>query len=216
MKSSFLRPALVLAMALGLASCGGKATFNVAGNVSGLYYEGLVLSTNGATVAVKPGVSGATVPFSFPNSLEYGETYDVKVAQDPLHQNCTVGNASDTAGRMAAINVSVVCFIDSHVLSGTITGLTGTGLRLGNGSDIAPIDIVAGLDKFVFPNVAYGITYGITVLKQPDGQTCTVTNGSGIMGDEDLLPVVDSARTAQTPPAIVVNCSDNPPAANPT
>jgi hypothetical protein len=31
--------------------------------------------------------------------------------------------------------------------------------------------------------VTYGQTYGVTVFEQPAGQTCTVTNGAGTMGD---------------------------------
>ena len=54
MKLSLMRSALVLALALGLASCGGKAGFTIAGEVSGLQYTGLKLSTNGMTIPVEP------------------------------------------------------------------------------------------------------------------------------------------------------------------
>ncbi len=40
--------------------------------------------------------------------------------------------------------------------------------------------------------VTYDQTYGVTVLKQPTGQTCTVKNGAGEMKDD---PVVQRSRS---------------------
>lgn len=51
-------------------------------------------------------------------------------------------------------------------------------------------------DSLTYP-VYYNQAYGVTVLTQPAGQTCTVTNGNGVMQD---APVVN----------IAVNCVDNP------
>jgi hypothetical protein len=196
MTLTFMRPATALALALSLAACGGKATFPVSGTIIDLKYEGLILNTNGMDLPVKAGATS----FTFPNALSYGEVYNVTVKNNtaqPAHQTCKVASLNgpngtiyngptDTAGRFGAINIGVLCTTNTIVLSGKIKGLTSAGLQLTNGSDasltVLPTDVV-----FTFPSVEYGKTYGITVLTQPANQTCSVSNGTGVM--TDVAPV---------------------------
>jgi hypothetical protein len=182
MKSSYLRPALALALALGLAACGGTEKFTIAGVIGGLAYPGLVLTNNGGSDL--PVAANATT-FSFPGEIEYGETYNVQIKTQPAHQTCEVdGNFdSDTAGRMAAINIPIRCFTNTFTLGGKISGLTNEGLKLTNGTAGGSVNPVAGATAFVLPAIPYGESYGVTVLQQPTGQSCTVTNGVGEMGD---------------------------------
>jgi hypothetical protein len=189
MTTPFLRPALALALALSLAACGGKATFPITGTVSGLIYDGLVLTTNGVDLPVK---AGATT-FSFPDAVSYGEVYNVVQKTAPAHQDCaTVVRGTDTAGRLAAINVEVYCTVNSYFVGGTITGLTSAGLKLANGSDAGIVEPAAAATTFAFPNrVAFGRTYGITVLAQPATENCSVSpNGTAVMGDAAVNNIV--------------------------
>ena len=64
MKSFLIRPALALALAAGLAGCGGsdKAEFTVGGTVYNLLYPGLKLTTNGTTIDVAPPSSMRSSP----------------------------------------------------------------------------------------------------------------------------------------------------------
>ena len=182
MKSSFLRPALALALALGLSACGGTATYTVSGTVSGLAFPGLVLTNNGVDLPV---ASGATT-YAFPSSIEYGETYDVSVKANPAHQTCIADpdRKAGTAGRLATISVEVQCVTNSATVGGKVIGLTTDGLELTNGTMGGSIAVVKGATVFVLPvNVSFGQSYGVTILKQPAGQTCTVVNGVGEMGD---------------------------------
>lgn len=203
MTLTFTRRAIALALALSLASCGGKASFPISGTIVNLNYDGLVLSTNGMDVKVL----AHTTSFTFPNQLSYGEVYNVTLKAQPAHQTCSfasiIGNSAtvyngptDTAGRFGAINIGVACSTNSVALGGTITGLTGTGLQLINGSESAPVAPAAAAVAFAFPAVLFGATYGISVLTQPVGQTCTVANGTGTM--TDLAPT-----------NIAVNCVNN-------
>ena len=80
----------------------------------------------------------------------------------------------------------------TYTVSGTVTGWRGTGAALmlrNNGNDDAP-DIFG---KFSF-NTALpsGSAYNVTVVKQPDDpvQTCTVTNGSGTIGNANVTNVL--------------------------
>jgi hypothetical protein len=235
MKFSLARPALALAITLTLASCGGggKATFPIYVTVNGLQYPGLVLSTNGQDLAVNPpATAGQAVTATFPNPLEYGQTYEVipkgaTIAANhtyvggtlPKHQQCapTQFLAYGTAGQLAKIDIRYSCAINSYPLTGTINGLKGTGLVLVNGSTAATVGADPVLDAnknptgapvtFAMNPVPYNSTYGVTVLTQPSNpsQTCTVTGGANGTGGGTM----DDAAENNTPQGVnnlVVTC----------
>lgn len=207
--STFLRPAALAAIALTLAACGGKASFPINGTIATtsttdsagkvttfptLIYDGLVLSTNGMSLSVAKNATS----FSFPNTISYGEVYNVTIAHKPDHQNCTTINqstaletATGTAGLYASINISLTCFLDTHLIGGTVTGLLDTAqsvvLTNGTTGGIATLPGTAAAVAYTFSTaVTYGNSYGVTVLTQPTGYTCTVENPSGVMGDVDI------------------------------
>jgi hypothetical protein len=205
MKFHLVRPALVLASSLVLASCGGggKESYPVKVTVSNVRYEGLVLSTNGQTVSVpKPAKDGDPVIVTFPNSLDYGTYYNVIPqggtaalggGKQPAHQNCIssgvpreYGTAGQTASvesaRTPAIEVFYNCTVNAYELSGTVSGATTGIITLINGSNSqVTIDLSKGT-AFRFPNdVPYGNSFGVSVLTQPEGFNCTVANGTGEM-----------------------------------
>ena len=206
MTLTFTRPALALALALTLAACGGKATFPVAGTIEGLKYDGLVLSTNGMTLPVAANATS----FRFPDSLSYGEVYNVIAKPQPAHQTCSVASfqsqtgvryngPTDTAGRFGAINIGVLCSTNTAALGGKITGLTSDGLQLTNGSTGGTVAPLATAIAFTLAPVAYDVTYGVTVLDQPAKDVCSVSsNGTGKMGDN---PVADIVVTCTPKPA---------------
>jgi len=232
MKFSLARGAIALAATLTLASCGGgKATFPINVNVLGVVYPGLVLSTNGQDLVINPPAkAGDPVNAVFPNQIEYGQTYDVVpkgqvattagvvLGQNPKHQTCSANtNYPDnlptygTAGQLATIQINYVCTINAYTLGGVVKGLTADGLVLTNGSNGAtgvPRAVDAnsaptGADvTFTMNPVVYNNTYGVTVLSQPTGQTCTVANGVGTMND--------AAEAAGGVTNLVVTCVKNP------
>lgn len=211
---------------------GGKATFPINVSVSGVQYPGLVLSTNGMDLVIDPpATAGAVVNAVFPNEIEYGQTYDVVpkgqavasdgtvvLGQNPKHQTCNPSSeypynlpTYGTAGQLAKIQVYYVCSINAYSLSGVVKGLTTDGLVLTNGSNGA-ITVARAVDAnsaptgadvaFAMNPVVYNNTYGVTVLTQPTGQTCTVANGVGIMDD--------TAEAAGGINNLVVTCVNNP------
>ena len=228
MKFSLARPAFALAITLTLASCGGggKATFPINVTVSGLQYPGLILSTNGQDLTINPpATAGADVTGVFPNPLEYGQTYEVvpqgatvvnHVATggaQPKHQNCasTLFPPYGTAGQLAKIDIRFVCSILAYPLTGKVVGLTGTGLVLANGSTAATVGVDPNLDANKNPQdvplamnaVPYNTTYGVTVLTQPTGQTCTVTGGANGTGGGTMD---DAAEKHGSVDNLVVTC----------
>jgi hypothetical protein len=75
-----------------------------------------------------------------------------------------------------------------HELSGTISGLTGSGLVLQNngGQDIF---LGASANAFQFPQQPDGGPYLVSVANQPSGQLCTVTGGWGSINAADVTDV---------------------------
>jgi hypothetical protein len=77
-------------------------------------------------------------------------------------------------------SVVVTCVTDSFALGGTVKGLTSSGLVVAGAGQT--VSIAPNSTTFVFPNaVRAGTNYNIVVQTQPQGQSCTVTNGSGVM-----------------------------------
>jgi hypothetical protein len=192
MKSTFVRAGIAGALALALAACGGTEEFTIKGTIIGLKNNGLVLSNNGKTIS--PTANATT--FSFPDTVEYGETYNVTATAQPAHQECDVFGGEGTAGRMAAINIVVQCVQNAYTIGGTVTGLTADGLVLANGSS-GTVAIAKNATTFVFPAlVEDGATYGVTVLTQPTGLRCTVANGIGTMGETKVTNLAVSCAPA--------------------
>jgi len=233
-----MRAAIALLLAASLAACGGgsdKAKFPIAGNVTGLVYPGLTLTTDKQSVAVAPNPANTSttinpVAYSFPQVLEYGDVYFVALGTNPAHQSCNVTQLrADSAGHTASINVLVECSVNYNSVNGYVYGLKADGLQLINGSTSGTITLTkaivdanatteaaakAAAAAATPPSTAYTLTpsfsfnsvtnpvyynqsYGVTILAQPTGQTCTVTNGTGVMQD---APVTN----------IAINCVDNP------
>jgi hypothetical protein len=223
MKFHLVRPALVLASSLVLASCGGggEESYQVKVTVFGLKYDALTLSTNGQDLVVHPAAkAGDTVVSYFPNGLSYGTYYEVlpKSGGQPAHQTCVsatqygypreYGTAGQTASlesaRTPAIEVFYTCAINSFTVGGNITGLNSdtATLTLINGSN-SQITVTGSTTvtpiPFTFLNkVDFDTTYGVSVLTQPAGYNCTVQNGTGTINA--------AVETAGKVDNIAVNC----------
>ncbi|HYD82005.1 MAG TPA: hypothetical protein VEC06_19555 [Paucimonas sp.] len=202
MKKSFVILASLCgaALAAGLGGCGGGGgvtTISIGGTITGLTASGLTLitsySTGYSTGSTLLDVAANTTSFKFTNRLNQGASYVVGVYRQPDLMTCTVTNNGGTAGSSDVTNVQVACS-PNNVLGGTVTNLRGQNLKLANGSDVVSIapSATAGANvSFTFPaRVAQQANYGVTILQQPDGQTCTVANGSGTMGTTDRNDVL--------------------------
>jgi hypothetical protein len=148
-------------------------TYTIGGTVSGLIGIGLVVQDNGGNNQAL----SANGTFAFSNSVASGAAYSVTVFTQPTGQSCTVTNGSGTASANVS-NVQVTCITTTYTIGGTVSGLTGTGLVLqdNGGNNLS----VSANGSFTFSSsVANGAAYSVTVLTQPTGQSCTITNRSG-------------------------------------
>ena len=78
-----------------------------------------------------------------------------------------------------------------YTVGGTVTGLRGSGLVLADnaGNDLTPS--TNGSFQFT-ASIAQGGPYSVTIKSQPSNpaQTCSVYNGSGTIGNADIINVV--------------------------
>jgi len=184
----------------GLTSCGGGASspgsYTVSGTLSGLAGGGLTLQNNGAD-DLSVSTNGA---FTFSTSLADESDYNVTVKTVPSNpaQTCLVNGGSGAVSGADVSGVTVTCTTNTYTISGTVSGLTGSGLTLqNNSSDNIPIN-ANGNFSFSIP-VASGTSYTVTLLTPPSGpsQACTVNNGSGTVTNADIanVAIVCSANT---------------------
>ncbi|MDN2707902.1 MULTISPECIES: hypothetical protein [unclassified Janthinobacterium] len=186
MKLSCLRPLAALLLTLGLAACGGKASYEVTGTISNLNTNGLILVNGGDSVTP---AAGAT-KFKFGKSIDYGTSYDITVKQNPAHMNCSVSGGTGSAGHYVSIEASVLCSQNTYTVGGTITGLTADGLVLINGNAQTTVAKDSTTFTLGLP-VADGDNYGISVFTQPTGLKCAVAPGTGVgtMGEAKVTTV---------------------------
>jgi 6-phosphogluconolactonase (cycloisomerase 2 family) len=168
-------------------------TYTISGSVAGLTGGSLTLQNNGAD---SKSVS-ANGSFTFATPVAYNGGYAVTVSTQPAGQTCTVSSGSGTNVTADISSVSVTCSAATYTIGGSVTGLqSGTQVTLDNNS--ADPTIVTSNTTFSFATkVAYTGSYTVTVGTQPNGQTCTVSNGSGTNVAADVSNVS-------------VSCSVNP------
>ena len=158
-------------------------SYAIGGTVSGLHANGLVLANGAATVAV----SSEESTFQFATSVASGTSYSVSVQTQPTGESCSIAGGSGTV-TAAVSSIAVTCVAVTHTLGGSISGLTGTGLVLANGSDT--LSPAAGATSFVFAQaIAEGAGYDVTISTLPSGENCSVTGGSGTMGSANVTAV---------------------------
>ncbi|HVV49258.1 MAG TPA: hypothetical protein VHO06_06350, partial [Polyangia bacterium] len=153
-------------------------TYLIGGNVVGLSGSGLVLHNGGDDLPVS--LNGA---FTFPTPVASGATFSVSISTQPSSptQTCVVTGGSGTVGGADVSSVTVNCATDQFTVSGTVNGLSGSGLTLSLNAGAVTLP-VSNSGTFSFPTtLPSGTTYAVTVGSQPSGptQTCTVTHGSG-------------------------------------
>jgi hypothetical protein len=178
MKILTLRSSVALACALSLAACGGgSGNLLLGGTVSGLTKTGLVLQNK--TGPLLPIAVGSTT-FAFVELLKSDEDFDVEIATQPPGALCKLANNKGKSGAYNVTSVAVTCTTNTYDLGGKISGLDVDGLVLINGAD--RLAVAAKTTDFKLSKIDDGAPYGVTVLTQPTGRTCSVQNGVGTMG----------------------------------
>ncbi len=162
----------------------------VKGTIAGLVGGGLNILLNGGSRQVVP---PGTTSFTFAGHVNSGAAYTVVVAGQPRNptQVCTVANGTGTMGSGDVTDVAITC-TTVYTVGGTIgpTLLYSNGgvLLLNGGS---AFNMKVDQPNFTFPGLPAGTPYTVSVGTQPGAppHTCTVTNGSGVIGAANVTDV---------------------------
>jgi len=171
------------------------STFLVGGTIGGLAGT-LVLQNNGGDTQTIS-VNGS---FAFPTPILSGGIYAVTVQSQPStpSQTCTVSQGSGSITGADVNNVAISCVTNSYTISGTVAGLTGTGMVIrNNGGD--DLHLAPGATSFTFATpILSGTGFSVAIFTQPvsPSQNCTVTGGTGTVGGANVS-------------SIIVNCGTN-------
>ena len=160
--------------------------FTVGGTITGLASGAQVVLQNNARDNLTVAQDGS---FTFTTAIASGGGYAVTVLTGPTAQVCTVSGGSGTVGSANVTSIAVNC-TNLHTVGGTITGLSGSGLVLRNGTENLS---VSSTGTFAFNTLyANASTYAVTVQAQPTApwQTCAITGGTGtVNGDVTTVAV---------------------------
>ncbi len=152
-----------------------SATFTIGGTLSGLTSGTVVLADNGSFDSLSLSANGA---FTFTKPVT--GSYAVTVATQPAGLTCNVTNGSGTATANVT-NVSVACApgVTTYTIGGTLSGLASGATVVIADNTTDTLNLTTN-GTFTFTTaIAAGGAYSVSVLTQPSGQSCTVTNGSG-------------------------------------
>lgn len=179
------------------SSHGGSSsgTYTVGGTVTGL--NGTVVLKNNGSDSLTVTANGA---FSFHGALSGGSAYSVTVYSQPVGQTCNATNGSGVIGSTNVVSVAITCTNITYKVGGAVSGLSGTVVLRDNGADDLTIT-ANGAFQFATA-LAAGAGYAVTVVAQPYGQTCTVSNGSGTIASTDITNVSITCSTS-TPVGLI-------------
>ena len=190
-----------IALGLAVVHCGGSSTPSevgrrIEGTVSGLVGAGLVLrATPGGDQPVSSNDS-----FAFTTDAAAGTAYAVTVLTQPTNpsQTCTVTGGTGTLPASGTTTIAVACTTNSYRVTGTVTGLAGSGLvlRSGLGGTVFEELGITADGGFAFPTRRdSGTVYAVTVAQQPTSpaQSCSVSGGTGTVGGADVAVSVTCA-----------------------
>ncbi len=188
MKKSTLCSALALACALGLTACGGDddGELRLYLALDNVTTTGMLLSNNGGTPVPVPPVA----TFVFPGLVPRDSNFDFVITALPSNaESCKVINGKGNTGAFEPNNIAITCIVKTFAISGTVTGLNGGNLVINNGRH--SITIPSGAATFTLSTptqadpklgqVPEGKPYGLTILQQPAGLTCTIARANGTM-----------------------------------
>jgi hypothetical protein len=162
--------------ATGVHSLGGSLIGLAAG-------ASVVLQNNGADDLSLT----ANGDFTFPSQLAAGSSYNVTILTQPSGGACSVSGASGSIVAEDVTSIVVNCAPGTFTVGGSISGLTSNVVLQNNGGDNVTL---ASNGSFAFPTaLSEGSSYEVTILRQPNGQTCQISSGTGTVGSADVTSV---------------------------
>ena len=163
-------------------------TYKIGGSITGLTATGLILRLNDS---LNLPVSNSATTFMFSTALPTGSNYSISIFNSPIGLSCFITNPLGVVAATDISDIIISCAPTTYTVGGSVTGLNaGLSLTLlNNGANALTVNGNGDLNFTFSPAVLSGAAYNVTVDTQPTGQYCTVTNGSGSVGSQNISNV---------------------------
>ena len=173
--------------------------FSTGGSIAGLGYNSVVTLTNNGGDDLS--IEWWNNSFTFPTKIVSEGTYNVAVKTQPVGQLCFVVNGSGQINGSDVINVNVTCVDNSFTVGGTIAGMNYDGVVTLTNNSGDDLSIEGWRSSFTFGSeIADHSPYDVEIKTQPEGQFCTVANGSGETNGKNI----DNVNITCTPKSYTV------------
>jgi hypothetical protein len=144
----------------------------------------------GTTVSTSAGTGGT---ISGGGTVVLGQTSKLTITPNSGYTIASVtgcggtlsGNTYATGAITAPCTVTATftSTVNTRTVGGSVSGLTGSGLRLALTAGNQTVNVSPDVSSYVFPTaVSSGTAYTVSVQTQPTGLTCSITNASGTVG----------------------------------
>ncbi len=174
--------------------------YSIGFTVSGILGKGLEVANGSESILVEKDGS-----YTFRTKQLTQSTYNVSIKTKPKdpEQNCEVAGGQGTIVRGNVDTIRITCgsAINSNVkITGTITGLQGSGLQISNTSSAGNETINVNSTSFAFTSIPSGSTYSFAIATQPSNpsQTCSITAPTNLSGTASFSDL-----------SLTVNCTTN-------
>ena len=189
---------IITVMLLQACSSGGGGpapTYTVGGSVTGLGNTPVILQNNNGAETLSVGANGT---YTFTTALTQGIAYNITVLTQPTGYSCSVSNGAGTVGSQNIINIDVSCIaLPTYTIGGSVTGLGSDPVILQNNSSEQLSVSVDG--SYQFPTAQLeGSSYSVTVHTQPSGYSCSVSNGSGSVAQQNITTIAVNCGVTAT------------------
>lgn len=129
-------------------------------------------------------------------SLAPGASCTITLASPTAQASTNIMMAGDNTNTVTAAVTVTPAPVNTYTVGGALSGLAEyeSLVLQNNGADNLAL---CGNDSFIFSTpLAEGASYNVTVLQQPLGQTCTVSNSSGVMNGSNVANVIVTCTEA--------------------
>ena len=141
---------------------------------------------NNRSVSGSTGSGTANISISFENALAIGTEYYVLIPSGAFED--LAGNPYAGISNTTELSFTTAAPPPTYSVEGTVSGLTALGLVLqNNGGD--DLDVFTNGNFLFDTQLDDGSAYAVTVLTNPPGQTCVVTDGSGTIAGAGITNV---------------------------
>ena len=162
---------------------------NAAPAVSSFLASPSIVALNGTTTLSWTVASATSISISPAIGTVTGSTTTTPSLSTTTLYTLTAVNSNGTSTATTTVSIAQT----TYTIGGSISGLSGTVTLQDNGGDNFSTSTNG---SFTFATLlSSSAPYSVTVLTQPSGQTCNVTNGSGTMGSANVTNVSVSCTT---------------------